>query len=208
MKSITNTSSNNPLRIDRILALSLVFGCLLNFTVVRAQVNYKVGVKQASITLNGTSTLHDWKMVAHTFGSDAQFMISTDHKITGLSSMTYTLPVTNLKSESDGLNEKAYEALKSDTYKDISFVMTSAKITSSTGQTYKMSVWGNLTIAGVTKAVAFYSTAVYNDDSSISCSGSMPLKMSTYSVERPSFLFGAMKAGDAVTLKFDLTFVS
>lgn len=199
--------SKNKIGLAGILAAVLVIAYLAYRPDADAQTNYKLGGKEATITLNGTSTLHDWTMTAHTFVCDAQFAISSGHKITDISSMTFTLPVTNLKSESDGLNDNAYKALKSDEYKDITFVMTKSKINSSTEQVYETSVWGNLTIAGVTKPVGFYLTVDYNADGSLTASGSVPLKMSTFDIERPSFLFGAMKAGDALTLKFDLALV-
>jgi polyisoprenoid-binding protein YceI len=204
---MTNSNSKNRYAGTGYLVIALFLVCEIHLPDALAQVNYKVGGKQATITLTGTSTLHNWKMTAHAFTSDAQFAISPDNKITALSSIAFTLPVTNLKSESGGLNDNAYKALKSDTYKNITFVMTQAKITSSSGKTYKITVWGNLTIGGVTKPVGLYLTAKYGTDGSISCSGSLGLKMSTFNIERPSFLLGAMKAGDALTLKYALTLI-
>ncbi|MEP7234484.1 MAG: YceI family protein [Ignavibacteriota bacterium] len=185
----------------------IVFIDLSNAPEAAAQTEYKLGGKEATITLNGTSTLHDWVMTAHTFACDAQFNATNNGKLAGITSLSLTLPVANLKSESDGLNDNAYKALKSDIYKNIIFVMTTSKITSSLEEVYKITVWGNLTIAGVMKPVGFYLQVNNNADGSISCTGSLPLKMSTYDIERPSFLLGAMKAGDALTLKFDLGLV-
>ncbi len=66
---------------------------------LRAQTAYKSSSKSATMTLYGTSTLHDWTMTATVFNSDAQFMLTADHQLSALNALTVTLPVHNLKSE-------------------------------------------------------------------------------------------------------------
>ncbi len=41
----------------------------------------------------------------------------------------------------------------------------------------------------------------------ISFAGSEQVKMSDYNVERPSILFGVIKAGDLMTLTYNLIFI-
>jgi polyisoprenoid-binding protein YceI len=171
-----------------------------------AQTIYKIGGKPV-MTLYGTSTLHDWTMVAHTFTGDAQFALSADNQLSSFDVLTVILPVHNLKSEHDGMNDNAYEALKADDHKDIVFKLTSAKITSSGGNKYQITALGNLSIAGATKAVTLITNALVNADGSVSCSGSVPIKLSEYNIERPSFMLGTMKVGDAMTLNYALIFV-
>ena len=47
-----------------------------------------------------------------------------------------------------------------------------------------------------------------NKDSTISCSCSKKLRMSDYEVEPPSFMLGAMKTGDDITLDFLLIYTN
>src|SRR5579871_2627661 len=93
-----------------LIILTLLFGAFVPLS--RAQAQYSVSGKSATMTLYGTSTLHDWNMVAHTFTGTGTFTVSSDNQLTGLSSLTVDLPVHNLKSEHDGMNDNAYDALK------------------------------------------------------------------------------------------------
>ncbi|HZK77231.1 MAG TPA: YceI family protein [Candidatus Kapabacteria bacterium] len=172
----------------------------------KAQTSYHVGAKP-EMTLYGTSTLHDWTMTAHAFTATAQFTVTTDNQLTAISSLTVDVTVHNLKSDHSGMDDNAYEALKADHFKTIVFHLTSASVTSSGGNKYQIAAAGNLTIAGVTHAETLHATGVVNADGSISVSGSVPIKLSDFNIERPSFMLGTMKVGDAMTLNYSLIFV-
>jgi YceI-like domain len=171
-----------------------------------AQSAYKIG-GQPVMTLYGTSTIHNWTMIAHVFSSNAQIGLTPDNQLSSISALTLVLPVKNLKSEHDGMNDNAYEALKADQFKDIIFKLTSAKIASSGGNKYQITAVGNLSIAGATRSVTLTTAAQVNADGSVSCSGAVPIKLSEFNIERPSFMLGTMKVGDAMTLNYALILV-
>ena len=187
-----------------ILVASLVL-CVAIAQTTNAQTSYKVSGKP-DITLYGTSTLHNWTMSAHAFTCNAQFNVSADNQLNGLSALSFSLPVHNLKSEHDGMNDNAYETLKAKEHKEITFQLTSARVASTGGNKYQVTALGNLTIAGATKAVTLNTAAVVNADGSVSCSGSLPIKLSEFKIERPSFMLGTMSVGDAMTLNYSLIF--
>ena len=184
-----------------VLAICVAFPKLSN-----AQTAYQIGPNPL-MTLAGTSTLHNWSMAAHAFTGTATVSLSAKNQLSAISALSLVLPVQNLKGESDGMNSNAYEALKSDKNKDIVFKLTSAKITSSGGSKYKIAALGNLTIAGVTKAVTLNTTATVNANGSISCSGSVPVLLSNFGIKAPTFMLGTMKVGDATTLTYSLVLV-
>jgi polyisoprenoid-binding protein YceI len=62
---------------------------------------------------------------------------------------------------------------------------------------------GNLTIAGVTKPVALQTTYTVNGDEVV-CKGSKTLKMSEYGIKAPTFMMGALKVADEVTIDLSL----
>jgi polyisoprenoid-binding protein YceI len=189
------------------LLLSCAFASPTMLTSLRAQTAYKASSKSATMTLYGTSTLHDWTMTATVFTADAQFTLTSDNQLTAMNALTVALPVHNLKSEHDGMNDNAYEALKADQNKNITFQLKSATITSSGGNKYQIAALGSLSIAGVSKAVTLNTAAVVNADGSISCAGTVPIKLSNFNIERPSFMLGTMKVGDSLTLNYTLIFV-
>ena len=44
------------------------------------------------------------------------------------------------------------------------------------------------------------------EDSTITCTGTYNLTMTDYGVEPPSFMFGAMKTGDALTFEYNVVY--
>jgi polyisoprenoid-binding protein YceI len=182
----------------------LVFGAALE-----AQPIYKImDSRGIDMKLSGTSTLHKWAMEAKTFDGEATFGFGLTNKreLTSLTALTFSLDVQNLKSDEKALDRNAYKALKSNEYKDIYYKLSSAKVLFEKENNYKIKTDGSLSIAGVTKEVTMDVYCVVNPDATIRCTGSDKLNMSDYQVKPPSFMLGAMKTGDAITLDFTLVF--
>ncbi len=163
--------------------------------------------KNIDLILKGTSSMHDWEMEAYRTTGEAQFIFQpgSESELSSLQSLTFLLDVKDLKSDTDGLNENAYKALKSDEYQDICYKLSSSTI-SAEKNGYLIKSKGRLTIASVTKDILMDVYLVVNEDNTISCTGSYSLKMSDYQVEPPSFMWGAMKTGDLLTLDFNIVY--
>jgi polyisoprenoid-binding protein YceI len=192
--------------LPNISRLGILILCLAFSQGSKAQTAYKIGPKPV-MTLAGTSTLHNWSMTATSFTANATMSLSSTNKLSGISALSLSLPVHNLKSESDGMNSNAYESLKADKNPNITFKLTSAKVTSSGGSKYKITAMCNLTIAGITKPVTLNTSVTVNSNGSISCSGTLPILLSNFGIARPSFMLGSMKVGDAMTMTYRLTLV-
>jgi polyisoprenoid-binding protein YceI len=61
-------------------------------------------------------------------------------------------------------------------------------------------------ISGVTKDIVLYADAVQNSDQTVSCTGTAKLKMSDYGISPPTFMLGALKVKDDVTINYNLKF--
>lgn len=181
--------------------------CLMTFSPIAfSQSTYQIfDSKDNDLKLSGTSTLHDWSMEARTFTSEAQFDLSPG-QLTALKTLTFALDVQNLKSGESGLDKNAYKALNTDKHKEIVYKLISAKVSPGNGNKYQLETHGNLSIAGVTKEITMNVTLLVNTDASIVCSGTKKIKMSDFQISPPSFLFGAMKTGDDLTLDFNLVY--
>ena len=176
---------------------------------VNAQAKYNVSSsKNNDMKLSGTSTLHNWTMDAKTFAGAAQFGLTPGNnaQLTAIKSLAFSLIVENLKSGENGLDKNAYKALKTGQYKNIVYTLTSAKVLPGKDNKYLVKTRGNLVIAGVTKVVAMDVYCVVNKDATITCNGSDKINMSDYNVKPPSFMLGAMKTGNAITLDFTLVY--
>jgi YceI-like domain len=194
--------------IQRPLAMILV--CIIGFCAfLQGQGIYRiVDSKDIDMKLSGTSTLHNWTMDAKTFSGEAQFgfVAGNANQLSSLKVLSFSLVVQDLKSGEKGLDKNAYKALKTDQYKDIDYKLVSATVSPENEGKYLLKTIGDLTIAGVTKQVSMDVYCVVNKDQTITCTGSYKLEMTDYKVKPPTFMLGAMKTGDAITLNFTLVY--
>jgi len=172
-----------------------------------SQSNYHAeSTNEIAMRIKGTSTLHDWEMDTKQVTGNAHFVFKTgSDELVGLKSLTFAIEVKDLKSDNSRLDENAYEALKADKFKDIRYMQSQYTLVPQTGG-YLIKSEGKLTIAGVTNDIVMYVHLVVNENNSITCKGNYKLNMSDYEVKPPSFMLGAMKTGDAISLDFTVIY--
>ena len=159
------------------------------------------------ISLKGTSTIHDWEMKAKTGNSAAEFTVGADGKITSLSKLSFTLPAKNLKSGHTVMDKNTYKALKTAANPNISFLLTSATVTSEGNNKYLLNCNGKMTIAGSTKATDLVATAEYDPaDKSFTVTGVKKMKMTDYDVKPPTVMLGTIKTGNDISIAYNLKF--
>ena len=175
-------------------------------TTIFAQAKYRV--QSATITLAGTSTLHDWTMKANQANSEAVFQLGSGEKISDLTGLSFTLPTKSLKSEHTMMDNNTYKALDADKNPNISFVLTSADVTPVNATTFTIKAKGRLTIAGTTKETDLTATGTYNPaDKSLQVVGAKKFKMTDFGVKPPTVMFGSIKTGDDITVSYNLKFI-
>ncbi len=176
---------------------------LLFFVIGSLSVNaqtYKVN-SGSDIKVSGTSNMHDWTMEAKAFTCDAAIVLKGG-ALSDITSLSFSLPVANLKSKDKLMDTRAYKALKTEQFKTITFKLKEATVLPQ----QKVKVVGNLTIAGVTKEINFISSYVVNSDQSVTFKASKNIKMSDHGIKAPSFMMGALKVGDVVDIDLQLKF--
>jgi polyisoprenoid-binding protein YceI len=202
----TGTFTKQYLTFLGILALCLAFSQVSTAQTDDRSSSYILD-SNSVIHLKGTSPLHDWGMIAHSFTGSANFSFDANHQLSSITQFSLTLPVHNLISESTGMEKNAYKALKEDKFKYIVFELTSANFIKSGSEHYVILLHGNLTMAGVTQPTTLKSSARINEDGTIMCSGELPVYMSDFNIERPTYLLGTMKVGDLLVLTYNLLLV-
>lgn len=173
---------------------------ILSFTTVEAQ-NYTLS-KSSEIKVSGTSSLHDWIMTAERVNGEGSLIIE-NNEIKEATDLKVVIGVESLKSGKSGMDENAYKAMNSKKHKNITFNLTS--LTPAAGN--KMTATGKLTINGVTKTIKINTTYKIDSNGTVTFSGAVPFKMSEYSVEPPTAMFGTIKTGDEITINFNTEFV-
>ncbi|MFM8569096.1 MAG: YceI family protein [Candidatus Kapaibacterium sp.] len=170
-------------------------------TVVRAD---KYTVKSHKMTVTGTSTLHDWKCPALKLSANGDVVVQ-GNELRGVNSLWLEVYPRSIKSDKDAMDEKIYEALKTDSYLKITFQMNKMKSIEKKGDEWVIVAGGNLTVAGVSKPVELTVEGKILPGGDIEFTGSKTFRMTTFNVDPPTAMWGVVKAGDEITVAFDLT---
>ncbi|QKF82240.1 YceI family protein [Halarcobacter ebronensis] len=141
----------------------------------------------SSITIDGTSTLHDWKMVSEKIDTEFE---SDDSDITKLN---VSVKIDTLKSGDEGLDEKAYETLKIDRKNNIIFELENANLKAG-------EIKGVFRVLDKEKEVVLKPEILTLNQ----VKGSFKVKMTDFGLEVPSVMFGAIKSGDEVTVSYNI----
>lgn len=182
---------------------TIILLILAGFT-VQAQQLVKLD-KSSELSVSGTSTLHDWTIVAEDIAGSAAFDI-TDGQIISVSDLNIKVKVTEIKSGKSGMDKNTFNALKSDDHPYITFSLANAPATKS-GSKYQVRGSGTLMIAGVKKPITV--TALCSIAGNvISCQGSYAMKMTDFDVEPPTAMFGTIKTGNEITIDFNVKFIN
>jgi len=158
---------------------------------------------ESSLTVSGTSSLHDWDIKAEQLNGNINFENIEACKIKSLS---FSVVAESLKSGKSGMDKNTYKALDTNNHKNITFQLTQVKNVTNKGQNiYTVDALGNLSIAGTKKQVNMqFNITVEN--SKVKLKGEKALKMTYFNVEPPKALFGTVTTGDEITVKFSTTF--
>ncbi|HSI91102.1 MAG TPA: YceI family protein [Adhaeribacter sp.] len=201
------TAKNNKMQIiSQVLFAFALFLILPNF--VNAQVVYNTnGTSDKTIKVFGTSNVHDWDMKSTAIESHGMFVVNPGNKLVSISNLTFTTTAKGLKSNSNGMDDRTHKLLKADQHPTITYKLQSAVISpTQKDNTYLIRSTGILTIAGVSQTITMDVTGVVNNQNTITCSGSKKIKLTDYKLTPPSYMAGAMKVGNELTIDFDIAF--
>ncbi len=182
---------------------------LLTSPVLLAQSAYHLASgKDNNIKVLGKSNVHDWTMTSTTAESQGTFKFNSKNELTDLTTLKFSVLAKSLKSGKSSMDGRTYKSLKADQFATISYQLSSATVTMVQANKYQILTKGVLTIAGKSQPIEMKVSALVNADRSISCHGSKPLLLTDYGIEPPSFMLGAMKVGNALTVEFVLDYIN
>lgn len=159
----------------------------------------KVNPNSSTITINGTSNLHDWKTTTKQIKGELVLAGSNQVK-----ALAIDVPVKSIKSGEKIMDTKTYETFKADKNPNISFRLTNVSEFKNSGNDMTLAFTGNLTMAGVTKKVTIKTAGKSIKSGSYKFNGSVDLKMSDFKMSAPTAMMGMMKVGDGIKLVFDV----
>ncbi|QDO95323.1 YceI family protein [Formosa sediminum] len=191
-------TENHPLKISQIL--SLIF-TLFSASVMLAQ-TYTLNNDASKLSVFGTSSLHDWEMVAEQ--KSGSISLNTTAETPSISALNLKVVAESLESGKSGMDKNAYKALKTDDHKSIDFKMVDIQsITSKGNGVYAVKTTGNLTIAGTTKTITLNFNLTLTDNK-VKLNGNYTFKMTQFKVEPPTAMFGTITTGDELKIEFNI----
>ena len=158
------------------------------------------GKSETSVTIRGTSSLHEWQMQGTTIGG----VIETEPeswKAEGQKSaiVKVSIPVASVRSEHERMDRIMREALKTP---EITYEMTSSSLLKTAGDSFVVRTAGKLSIAGVTREVVFDVTVQRSGERRYILTGQTPIRMTDYGIKPPVAMMGTLKTGNDVTVAF------
>lgn len=179
------------------LFLTIIISIFYSENILAQQ--FKLDNVKSTLTIYGTSSLHDWDIRAEKQSGAIELLIKENVTINNLD---VSIETESLKSYKSSMDKNTYNALKSDKYKFITFKLVQVKQIEDLGNSvYQVTVSGKLTITDVSKTTNL-SFKMGVSDNKITLEGEKTFNMSEYGIEPPTALLGTIKTGDQITIKF------
>jgi polyisoprenoid-binding protein YceI len=163
--------------------------------------------KNYTVTILGTSNLHDWNETVVTVLGDGSVTWNDDGSF-DLDAINLKMEVNSIKSDMGSImNNNTYKALKAEHNPEIAFTLNTPVKSIKAGATVSnILTKGTLTIAGVTKPIDMLVKVSAVNHGSLTFEGSQAIKMTDYGMSPPTALFGTLKTGDEITINFKTVF--
>ncbi len=176
---------------------------LLSFG-VNAQ-SYKLNNTTSSLLVDGTSNIHDWTIEAE--NTDGLLIVDFDEgNLEKIDKLEFSAVAESLVSGKSGMDKNTYKALNTDKYKNITFTLNKVNgIEKISGSDYKVKTTGSLKIAGVKKQVNLNFNIRCESDQLV-LTGQYRLNMTDFGIDPPTAMFGTIKTGEEVLIKFESHF--
>lgn len=165
--------------------------------------NYQLSNGEGTVTVTGTSTLHDWEEVAEE--KSGSLVVDASGEMPQINTLKFVVEAESLKSGKGAMDKNTYKALDTKNHKQIVFKSSKVKsispITSASNK-YKVTATGDLTIAGKTNTIDLPFVLSINGNT-VTIEGKKALKMTDYGIEPPKALLGTITTGDEIEVHFN-----
>jgi polyisoprenoid-binding protein YceI len=166
-----------------------------------------VAQPQSRIWVEGTSTIKAFQCTVPSFtisvksaGAGAVSAVLAGQK--GVRTVELTVPSAKIECGNGTMNEHMRKALKADENPSIKFSLASYDVAKA-GAGSAGTLRGALTLGGAEHPIDIAATASDAGNGAMRIVGGYDVALSAFALERPSLMFGRIKVGDNVKVKFD-----
>ena len=162
----------------------------------------------SEITIQGTSTLHDFhcktdKILAYV-DVDPSYTKDLTKVARPLVSVKVNIVARTLTCGGGTIDNNMYKTLKTDQFQMIKYTMSGYDLLDATTSSFSANTKGTLQIAGQDKAVDIKINAARLAEGKATAEGEETIKLTDFGIEPPSFMFGRLKVGNELKVKFNL----
>jgi len=169
---------------------------------MHAQFHYTTDKRRSTMTVRGTSNVHDWEMEVRDF--TCSVMLFQEPETLQIQTVRFGAKAGSIRNQSSIMNKKTHDALMTDRYPDITFQVSATEILRMNSDSFKGSLTGALRLAGETGRIIVPVSGEILSDAEIEVSGSVKLRMSNFGIRPPTAILGTLKTGDEVTVDFHM----
>lgn len=165
---------------------------------------YRTDNAHSTMTVAGTSTLHDWEMKVESLNGAMDLDRYEDRL--EIEKLELSVKTENLKSGKSKMDKNAYKALKYKDHPTIDYELLSVKGQKKTGNgQFELDTFGKLRIAGKSRNMLIPLKAEVQENGII-LRGEVDMKMTDFNVEPPSVMMGTVNTGDDITISFSIQY--
>lgn len=165
----------------------------------------------STLSLEGTSTLHGF--TCKTDKLEAFIDVDPGYRLKQMTEVAHPIlktrviiPVKSLKCGDGKLEKNMYETLKADKNATITYILSTYELIagsrSATG--FSADTKGLLTISGKENSINMPIKSERAVNGSVSATGTYALLMTDFGIKPPKFMFGTLKVGNKITVKFNI----
>lgn len=164
----------------------------------------------SELTVEGTSSMHDWHCKTDKLNAyvdvDPGYTKDLTKVARPIVAVKVNIVVKTLSCGNSQMDRNMYSTLKADENQLIKYTLTGYDILSGSVSptSFAASTKGSLAIAGQEKPVEMKISAERTGDGKAVATGEQTLLLSDFGIKAPSFMFGTLKVGNQVKVKFTL----
>ena len=162
----------------------------------------------SELRIAGTSNVHDFNCKTNKFSAYIDVDPGYTKDLTKVSrpivSVKVVIAVKSLSCDNKKINENMYKTLKADENQIIKYTLSGYDILDGSATAFAAKTTGTLTIIGRDKVVAMKIDAARFNEGKATAQGEETLLMTDFGIKPPSFMFGTMKVGNEIKVKFNL----
>lgn len=162
----------------------------------------------SEVSIHGTSNVHDFNCKTNRINAyidvDPAYTKDLTTVARPIVSVKVNIAVKSLKCGNGKMDENMYKTLKADENQLIRYTLSGYDILDGTATAFAAKTTGTLTILGKDKIVDMKIDAARFNEGKATAQGEETLLMTEFGIKPPSFMFGTMKVGNEIKVKFNL----